>query len=66
MGTHPLKRPSDIRPLYKGDKSRPKPRGAQHITKEDARILAALFGFRDGDELLEFAEYQAMKALECQ
>ena len=38
MGTHPLKRPSDIRPLYKGDKSRPKPRGAQHITKEDARI----------------------------
>lgn len=62
MGTHPIKRPSDIRPLYSGAASRPKPVGAQYITKEDARILAPLFGFRSAEEFLEFAEYQQAKA----
>jgi hypothetical protein len=64
VGTHPLRRTSDIRPIYSGAKSRPKPTGPQYITKEDARILAGLFGFRDADELIAFAEYQGIKAIE--
>lgn len=64
MGTHPVKRPSDIRPIYTGAKSRPKPKHVDFITRADAEILAKVLGFPGPDALIEFAEEQGRKALE--
>lgn len=62
MGTHPNRRASNIRPVYSGAASRPKPSGPHYVTLKDAEILCVLFGFRTAEEFLEFAEQQQAKA----
>ena len=72
MGTHPIRRPSDIRPIYTGAASRPDPSVTAHkgwltrrgfgLSKQDAEGLAEAFGFDGAEEFAEFALEQQAKA----